>query len=175
MCKCGRSSKAQVVERTLADGIELMIIITSTFAQAMAGSGPAVNIIGVLTLWRFIMGVGIGGDYPLSAVISSEFAATRSRGRLMTAVFASQGWGYLGKRALRSPRVLLTAASFHHRDTGHLLRIRRCHSGRLADNPPTHRLLLADSRRCRLCPGCRCSLLSTHSSRDSALHYGCRA
>jgi PHS family inorganic phosphate transporter-like MFS transporter len=39
------------------------------------------------------MGVGIGGDYPLSAIISSEFAATRSRGRLMTAVFAAQGWG----------------------------------------------------------------------------------
>lgn len=41
------------------------------------------------------MGVGIGGDYPLSAVISSEFSSTRIRGRLMTAVFASQGWGNL--------------------------------------------------------------------------------
>ena len=39
------------------------------------------------------MGVGIGGDYPLSAVISSEFASTKIRGRLMTAVFAFQGWG----------------------------------------------------------------------------------
>lgn len=42
------------------------------------------------------MGVGIGGDYPLSAVISSEFASTHIRGRLMTAVFASQGWGNFG-------------------------------------------------------------------------------
>jgi PHS family inorganic phosphate transporter-like MFS transporter len=81
------------------DGIELMIVITSTFAQAIAGSGHAVNIVGVLTCLRFIMGIGIGGDYPLSAVIASEFASTRSRGRLMTAVFASQGWGYLGKTA----------------------------------------------------------------------------
>jgi len=39
------------------------------------------------------MGVGIGGDYPLSAVIASEFAATRTRGRLMNAVFAAQGFG----------------------------------------------------------------------------------
>ena len=39
------------------------------------------------------MGVGIRGDYPLSAVISSEFASTKIRGRLMTAVFAFQGWG----------------------------------------------------------------------------------
>jgi MFS transporter, PHS family, inorganic phosphate transporter len=74
-----------------------MVIITSTFAQAIGGSGPAVNIIRVLTFWRFMMGIGIGGDYPLSAVITSEFASTRSRGRLMTWVFASQGWGILGK------------------------------------------------------------------------------
>jgi PHS family inorganic phosphate transporter-like MFS transporter len=39
------------------------------------------------------MGIGIGGDYPLSATISSEFASTRIRGRMMTAVFAAQGWG----------------------------------------------------------------------------------
>jgi MFS transporter, PHS family, inorganic phosphate transporter len=42
------------------------------------------------------MGVGIGGDYPLSAVISSEFASTRIRGRMMTVVFAAQGWGNFG-------------------------------------------------------------------------------
>jgi len=70
-----------------------MIIIIATFGQALAGSGHGVNIFGVLIVWRFIMGVGIGGDYPLSAVISSEFASTHIRGRLMTAVFAFQGWG----------------------------------------------------------------------------------
>ena len=93
------SCKTKVVLRTLADGVELMIIVTSTFAQSIAGSGPAVNIVAVLTCLRFLMGIGICGDYPLSAVIASEFAAKRSRGRLMTAVFASQGWGYLGKKA----------------------------------------------------------------------------
>ena len=81
---------------TNTDGIELIIIITATLVQALAGSGPAVNIIGVITFWRFIMGIGVGGDYPLSAVIASEFASTRLRGRLMTAVFTAQGWGNLG-------------------------------------------------------------------------------
>jgi MFS transporter, PHS family, inorganic phosphate transporter len=42
------------------------------------------------------LGVGVGGDYPLSAVISSEFASTKIRGRMMTAVFAAQGWGNFG-------------------------------------------------------------------------------
>jgi PHS family inorganic phosphate transporter-like MFS transporter len=77
-------------------GIELMIIIIATFGQALSGQAPAIHIIGVLVVWRFIMGVGIGGDYPLSAVISSEFASTRIRGRMMTATFAAQGFGNFG-------------------------------------------------------------------------------
>ncbi|KAJ7052591.1 major facilitator superfamily domain-containing protein [Mycena amicta] len=84
---------ADVVGRKRMYGVELMIIIVGTFAQALSGGNHAVSIIGVLVVWRFLMGIGIGGDYPLSATISSEFAATRIRGRMMTAVFASQGWG----------------------------------------------------------------------------------
>ncbi|KAF8591129.1 phosphate permease [Ramaria rubella] len=84
---------ADIVGRKRMYGIELCIIIVATFAQCLAGKAHAVSIIAVLVTWRFIMGVGIGGDYPLSAVISSEFASTRTRGRLMTAVFAAQGWG----------------------------------------------------------------------------------
>ena len=91
-----------------SDGVELMIIIVATFGQAISGEGPACGIIGALICWRTLQGIGIGGDYPLSAVISSEFAATRSRGRLMTAVFASQGWGQLSSSSLsiRSLQVL---------------------------------------------------------------------
>ncbi|PPQ69014.1 hypothetical protein CVT24_000089 [Panaeolus cyanescens] len=84
---------ADMVGRKRMYGVELMIIIVATFAQALSGNAPSVHIIGVLVVWRFIMGVGIGGDYPLSAVISSEFASTKIRGRMMTAVFAAQGWG----------------------------------------------------------------------------------
>jgi len=84
---------ADVLGRKRMYGIELLIIIVATFGQAVSGNGDAVSIIGVLVVWRFIMGVGVGGDYPLSAVISSEFAATKIRGRMMTAVFAAQGWG----------------------------------------------------------------------------------
>ncbi|KAJ7691528.1 major facilitator superfamily domain-containing protein [Mycena rosella] len=62
-------------------GVELIIMIVGTFAQATAGGGQAMNIIAMLIFWRFI------------ATISSEFASTRIRGRMMTAVFAAQGWG----------------------------------------------------------------------------------
>ncbi|KAF8512253.1 phosphate permease [Gautieria morchelliformis] len=84
---------ADVVGRKRMYGVELCVIIVATFGQAIAGRAHAISIIGVLVVWRFIQGVGIGGDYPLSAVISSEFASRRTRGRLMTAVFAAQGWG----------------------------------------------------------------------------------
>ena len=56
------------------------------------------------------MGVGVGGDYPLSAIITSEFAATRIRGRMMACVFSAQGYGqflaaligYISVMALKS-------------------------------------------------------------------------
>ncbi|ORY89459.1 putative phosphate transporter [Leucosporidium creatinivorum] len=95
MGQLGFGYLADVYGRKKMYGIELMIIIIATIGQAVAGRGPAVSLIGVLIMWRFIMGLGIGGDYPLSATITSEFAATRIRGRMMTAVFASQGWGQL--------------------------------------------------------------------------------
>jgi len=56
------------------------------------------------------MGVGVGGDYPMSSLISSEFAATRIRGRMMTAVFANQGWGNLGESPLVVPRITCNSA-----------------------------------------------------------------
>ncbi|BGP40377.1 hypothetical protein JCM10449v2_004339 [Rhodotorula kratochvilovae] len=86
---------ADLVGRKKMYGLELMIIIIATVGQAVAGHAPAISILGVLIFWRFIMGIGIGGDYPLSATITSEFAATRIRGRMMTATFWSQGWGQL--------------------------------------------------------------------------------
>ncbi|RSH80816.1 Inorganic phosphate transporter pho84 [Saitozyma podzolica] len=86
---------ADQVGRKRMYGIELIIIIIGTLGQAVAGQAPAISIYGVIIMWRFIMGMGIGGDYPLSAVITSEFAARRIRGRMMAAVFSAQGWGNL--------------------------------------------------------------------------------
>ncbi|KAG0311525.1 Inorganic phosphate transporter pho84 [Dissophora globulifera] len=76
-------------------GIELMIIIVATLGQALSGNGYTISLPAALIVWRVIVGVGIGGDYPLSAVITSEFATTNRRGAMMAAVFAMQGFGYL--------------------------------------------------------------------------------
>ncbi|KAG9004300.1 Inorganic phosphate transporter pho84 [Tulasnella sp. JGI-2019a] len=86
---------ADVVGRKRMYGVELIIMLVATFGQTIAGQSRGVNIFGVLVVWRFIMGIGIGGDYPLSAVITAELAATKFRGRMMSAVFAMQGIGSL--------------------------------------------------------------------------------
>ncbi|KAI0775051.1 phosphate transporter [Trametes elegans] len=86
---------ADVFGRKRIYGYELMLIIVASFGQALAGEANGVSIVGVLVVWRFVMGVGIGGDYPLSSVIPAEFASTRVRGRMLAAVGANQGWGQL--------------------------------------------------------------------------------
>ncbi len=48
-----------------------------------------------LIVFRFIMGLGIGGDYPVSAVLMSEYANTRDRGKLVGLVFAMQALGLI--------------------------------------------------------------------------------
>lgn len=63
---------ADVVGRRKMYGVELAIIVMSTLAQALSAPSGAVTLTGLLIFWRVVMGIGIGGDYPLSAVITSE-------------------------------------------------------------------------------------------------------
>jgi MFS transporter, PHS family, inorganic phosphate transporter len=53
-------------------GLELIIIIFATLAQSLSAGSLAIDIVGVIIFWRVIMGIGIGGDYPLSSIITSE-------------------------------------------------------------------------------------------------------
>jgi MFS transporter, PHS family, inorganic phosphate transporter len=70
-------------------------MIFATLCLSLAGDGLAVSIIGATIFWRIILGIGIGGDYPSSSVISSEFASKEFRGKMMTLVFSNQGFGQL--------------------------------------------------------------------------------
>ncbi|KAI1809467.1 phosphate permease [Poronia punctata] len=76
-------------------GVELGIIMVSTLSCCLVAASQAVSFTGLMIFWRVIMGIGIGGDYPLSSVITSEFAPTRWRGAMMAAVFSMQGIGQL--------------------------------------------------------------------------------
>nr|OQO21923.1 Repressible high-affinity phosphate permease [Rachicladosporium sp. CCFEE 5018] len=84
---------ADVVGRKKMYGLELILIIFATTAQALASDSRSISIVGIIIFWRVLMGIGIGGDYPLSSIITSEFATTKWRGAMMGSVFAMQGIG----------------------------------------------------------------------------------
>ena len=58
---------ADIVGRKRMYGLELILIIFATLAQALSSDSPAMSIVGTIIFWRVLMGIGIGGDYPLSA------------------------------------------------------------------------------------------------------------
>jgi MFS family permease len=55
-----------------------------------------------LLIFRIIVGIGVGGDYATSAVITAEYANRKSRGRLVGSVFAMQGLGLIAGPAIAS-------------------------------------------------------------------------
>jgi PHS family inorganic phosphate transporter-like MFS transporter len=80
--------------------VSLSVMAVGAIGSAFSVPCLGLSTIGVLTIWRFILGVGIGGDYPLSATIMSEYSNVRSRGRLIATVFAMQGFGLLAGAAV---------------------------------------------------------------------------
>ena len=63
---------ADIVGRKKMYGLELILIIFCTLAQSLSAASQAMSITGLLIFWRVMMGIGIGGDYPLSSIITSE-------------------------------------------------------------------------------------------------------
>lgn len=70
-------------------GLTLIVLAIGAVLSALSPN------IYVLLLFRFIMGLGIGGDYPLSATLMSEYSNRKDRGKLITMVFSMQGLGLI--------------------------------------------------------------------------------
>ncbi|KAH7442983.1 hypothetical protein KP509_02G011300 [Ceratopteris richardii] len=81
-------------------GITLMCMVFSSIACGLSFGHTAKSVMTTLCFFRFWLGFGIGGDYPLSATIMSEYANKRTRGAFIAAVFAMQGFGILGGAAV---------------------------------------------------------------------------
>ncbi|KAK1974755.1 phosphate transporter [Colletotrichum cereale] len=80
--------------RTRLYGIELVLVIVSTIGVATSSYGfDDMSFLGLFTWWRFVMGIGIGAEYPLSAVITSEWSSTQSRGTMISSTFMMQPIG----------------------------------------------------------------------------------
>ncbi len=80
---------ADVFGRKTIYVVVALIMIVGAIASALAPSFL------FLVIARFALGLGIGGDYPVSAVLMSEYANRRDRGRLVGLVFSMQALGLI--------------------------------------------------------------------------------
>jgi PHS family inorganic phosphate transporter-like MFS transporter len=78
---------ADVFGRKKIYGLEAALMVFGALASAFSP-----NVVW-LVIFRFILGLGVGGDYPVSAVLMSEFGNRRSRGKLVSLVFSMQALG----------------------------------------------------------------------------------
>ncbi|XVF53453.1 hypothetical protein PTKIN_Ptkin05aG0100400 [Pterospermum kingtungense] len=76
-------------------GITLILMVICAICSGLSFGSTAHSVIGTLCFFRFWLGFGIGGDYPLSATIMSEYANKKTRGAFIAAVFAMQGMGII--------------------------------------------------------------------------------
>jgi MFS transporter, PHS family, inorganic phosphate transporter len=56
-------------------GLELIVVIFGTLGMVQSSAGynqQSMSILGWIMFWRFFVGLGIGAEYPLSAVITTE-------------------------------------------------------------------------------------------------------
>nr|GMD80308.1 inorganic phosphate transporter 1-4-like [Ipomoea batatas] len=76
-------------------GLTLMLMVICSIASGLSFGHSSKGVMATLCFFRFWLGFGIGGDYPLSATIMSEYANKKTRGAFIAAVFAMQGFGIL--------------------------------------------------------------------------------
>ncbi|KAJ7261367.1 major facilitator superfamily domain-containing protein [Mycena haematopus] len=111
-------------------GIEMIV---TTLATIIIIAGPlslGVNLFTYITVWRVILGIGIGGDYPMSASVVADRANLRRRGTMVTFIFAMQGWGALiGGLVFLVLLAIYKKGVEHHHHVGELNSVWRIYTG----------------------------------------------
>ena len=80
---------ADVVGRKRVYWLVAVLMIAGALGAALSQS------FWVLIGFRFVLGLGVGGDYPVSAVMVSEYANRKDRGKLVGMVFGTQALGLI--------------------------------------------------------------------------------
>ena len=80
---------ADMVGRKRVYWLVAVLMIAGALGSALSGS------FAVLIGFRFLLGLGVGGDYPVSAVMVSEYANRKDRGKLVGMVFGTQALGLI--------------------------------------------------------------------------------
>ena len=80
---------ADMLGRKRIYGYEVLVLAAGAIASAFSPN------IWWLIVFRIILGIGIGGDYPVSATIMSEYSGKKHRGMMVSLVFAMQAAGLI--------------------------------------------------------------------------------
>ncbi|HTW28083.1 MAG TPA: MFS transporter [Acetobacteraceae bacterium] len=96
---------ADMLGRKRIYGYEVLVLAAGAIASAFSPD------IWWLIGFRIVLGIGIGGDYPVSSTIMSEFSGRRHRGMMVSLVFAMQAAGLIVGPLLAA---LLLASGLHH-------------------------------------------------------------
>jgi MFS family permease len=80
---------ADIIGRKRVYWLVAAIMVVAALGSALSPS------FWVLIGFRFLLGIGVGGDYPVSAVLMTEYANRKDRGRLVGLVFSAQALGLL--------------------------------------------------------------------------------
>lgn len=78
----------------LTQVLTILGALMSAFVWAFDKNDPK-SVFTALSVVRFVLGVGVGGVYPLAATIAAESSEDTSRGRSVSLVFSMQGIGTL--------------------------------------------------------------------------------
>ncbi|CAE8627707.1 unnamed protein product [Polarella glacialis] len=74
--------------------LSILGALVSGFAVPINSEDPS-SVFTFLCISRFVLGIGVGGVYPLAATIAAESSASANRGRSVSIVFSMQGVGTL--------------------------------------------------------------------------------
>ena len=80
---------ADMLGRKRIYGYEVLVLAAGAIACGLAPN------IWWLIAFRVVLGIGIGGDYPVSSTIMSEFSGKKHRGMMVSLVFAMQAAGLI--------------------------------------------------------------------------------
>lgn len=83
------------IGRQRAYGFTLALMGVCSAASGLSFGRTAKAVVATFGFFRFWLGVGFGGAYPLSAAIAAECASKRTRGAFVASIHAMQGVGAL--------------------------------------------------------------------------------
>jgi AAHS family 4-hydroxybenzoate transporter-like MFS transporter len=86
----------RIGRRPMAIGLMALIGLSSIGAMSVSGMS-------MLTLWRFLAGVGLGGYLPVAIAMTSEYSPARRRVAMITTMVCAMGVGSLAAGFIASP------------------------------------------------------------------------